>query len=625
MFIRKTKVKKSSNGGDGYFTFRIVESERIGNKVRQRTLLNLGKHFSIPSDHWPLLVSRIKHILSGQKDLLDDELNIDPEIEKAAHQYSAAILQQNSISNDDQPIATQPDYQSVNVNDIEVSQPRSIGLENVLYHTIEQLEIIKVLMQLGFNSKDIAAAIGNIVGRLVAPDSERSTLSWLQSETALGELIGHDYQTTSLTRLYQVTDKLFKHREAIETHLAHKETELFNLERRVILYDLTNTYFEGEAKQNPKAKFGRSKEKRSDCKLVTMGLVLDADGFPLNSRIFEGNISEPKTLERMVNSLVKPVNQSNPIIVMDAGIASEENIGWLKTNNYRYIVVSRERYKQRPDIESSDSIIVKDSPGNQVVVQKVVTQSDEVRVYCHSQGKEKKEQSMSAKFSSRFEEGLTQLNDGLHKKGCTKKYEKVMERLGRLKEKNPRVANEYKIDIIADDNKLYATEIKWKRNQINNEKLGVYCLRSSIMDWEADSLWKTYTMLTEVEATFKSLKTDFGLRPVYHQKEDRVSAHLFISLIAYHVAHSIRYQLKNKNIHLNWKSIRKIMSTQQRVTIALPTEDNEVVYVRTTSKAETTQAQLCSALGISTDRLGKKKTNIRKNKICSANSTKFEN
>jgi len=217
----------------------------------------------------------------------------------------------------------------------------------------------------------------------------------------------------------------------------------------------------------------------------------------------------------------------------------------------------------------------------------------------------------------------TQLNEGLNKKGCTKKYEKIAERLGRLKEKYSRVASEYHIEVIADENKQHATKIQWSRDHIKKqENMGVYCLRSNILDWEADSLWKTYVMLTEVEATFRSLKTDFGLRPVYHQTEDRVSAHLFISLLAYHVAHSIRFQLQHKGIHFSWKKIRKIMSTQQRVTVILPTKEKKIIHVRTTTRAEVEQKMLYDALGITADRLGKQKTIIKENKICSANFSK---
>lgn len=612
MFIRKTKIKSKQGDEGGYYSYRIVESERVGDKVQQRTLLNLGKHFDIEPAHWPLLMARIQHLLNGQKDVFEDDLKLDHALEAAAHRYAAAILQKHA-----QP-AGKPDqkshFESVNLNEIEVMRPRSIGVENLADHAIEQLGLVPKLEALGFNSRDTAAAVGNIVGRLVAPDSELATLEWLQSRSALGELIDHDFHTTSLTRLYQVTDKLFKNSAEIEKHLYQRETDLFNLERRIVLYDLTNTYVEGQASKNPKAQFGRSKEKRSDCRLVTMGLVLDGDGFPLQSRIFEGNVSEPKTLEEMINQLrdgVEQADQKKPVVIMDAGIASEANVHWLRSNGHLYIVVSRDQNKQKPDLETG-GILVKDEPGNRVIVEKVANEdAQEVRVFCHSEGKEKKEQSIRDKFSDRFEQALHHLNEGLNKKGGTKKYEKVLERIGRLKEKHPRVSGEYRMEVIADEAKQHAVKIKWQRQGAQkDEQMGIYCLRTNLLDWEADTLWRTYVMLTEVEATFRSLKTDFGFRPVYHQKEIRVSAHLFISLLAYHIAHTIRFQLKSKGVHLSWKRLRNIMSSQQRVTVSLPTKNNEVIHVRTTTRAESEQKAICDALGVATDKMGKRETRI---------------
>ena len=613
MFIRKTKIKSTRNGVGSYYSYRIVESERIGDKVKQRTLLNLGKHFEIKSTLWPLLVTRIQHILSGQQCISEIELPLEDEVESAAQRYAAAILQKRGQSITHRTETLTSSFELVNVDELEVMQPRSIGAETIAYHGIEQLDLTSKLKELGFNAKDIAAVLGNIIGRLVSPSSELATLKWLQTQSAFGELIEHDFYTTNLTKLYRITDKLFNNKQAIEHHLYQREMDLFNLERRIVLYDLTNTYFEGQAAINPKAQFGRSKEKRSDCPLVTMGLVLDGDGFPIRSRIFDGNISEPSTLQEMIEQLSDSheTHDKRPIIMMDAGIASQEHINWLRSNSYLYIVVSRDRDKQKPEVEHG-AVIVKNDPGNQVIVQKVECEvSQEVRVYCHSESKEKKEQSIRNKFSERFEQALQQLNKGLSKKGCTKRYEKILERIGRLKEKHPRVSQEYKIDVTADEQKQHAVKIEWQRQSIQkDDQMGIYCLRTNILDWEADALWHTYVMLTQVEATFRSLKTEFGFRPVYHRKEVRVSAHLFISLLAYHVAHTIRFQLKSKGIHLSWESLRKIMLSQQRVTVSLPTQNQEVIHVRTTSQAELDQKTIYNTLGISSDKVGKRKTRV---------------
>ena len=406
----------------------------------------------------------------------------------------------------------------------------------------------------------------------------------------------------------------------METFLSGQEQTLFDLNRSIVLYDLTNTYFEGQCGQNPKAQFGRSKEKRSDCPLVTLGLVLDGEGFPLSSQVFPGNASEPGTLELMLDGLQEkdPFPQvTKPVIIMDAGIASAENIAWLTERDYHYLVVSRERTVKNPRDQDS-AVMVRETEHSKVCVySETDEETKETRLYCHSELKAKKEQSIRNRFHLRMEEALDKLDDGLNKKGTVKKYSKILERIGRLREKNRRVSQDYRIEVIADDEKKNAIRIEWQREPQSEQKdqhCGVYCLRTNIPNWPDEQLWTTYIMLTEIEATFRSLKTELGLRPVYHQKEERVTGHLFITLLAYHLVHTLRYQLKQQGIHLSWDSIRKIMSTQQRITITLPTDDNKMIHLRTTTKAEVRQKQIYDALNIKPDLIGKYKTIIDKKK-----------
>ena len=488
---------------------------------------------------------------------------------------------------------------------------RSVGIESLSLQALKQLKPDDKLRDLGFIEKDITAAIGTIIGRMAHPSSERETHRWLQENSGLGELIDYDYGTVSLDRLYKVADKLLKNKTAIESHLAQREQELFNLERTIILYDLTNTYFEGTAKDNPQAAFGRSKEKRSDCPLVTMGLVLDGAGFPVGSKIFKGNASEPKTLKEMISGLSCQSKYKGSTVVLDAGIASQENLDWLKDNSYRYIVVSRERYKLRPTIEEG-AVIVKDVTDNQVTAKYVTDEeSGEHRLYCHSQKREKKESAILNQFHQRFEANLKTLNDGLTKKGTTKTYEKALEKLGRLKEKHTRVSADYTIIVEPDEDKKQAIKIHWERNQSANDKdnlAGVYCLRTTVDGLSEKELWETYVMLTDVESSFKSMKSELGLRPIYHQKEERVTAHLFITLIAYHIVHSLRTQLKEQDVSLSWNSIRNVLSSMQRVTVSLPTLEGNQIHVRSSTKPEPSQKQIFNAIQFASDPLGAKKT-----------------
>lgn len=621
MYIRKTKIKTGSQG-EPYYTYRLVQSVRTGKTVKQRTVINLGKNFAIEPEHWPMLTVRIEQILNGQTGqvaLFDLTQEIGEALEAKAQRYAALIIQKYA-----QPVQTpasdkaddplvEADFQTIDLHQIDLLQPRTLGGEALAYQAMEQLQLRQKLGALGFNSPDLAAAIGSIIGRMINPGSERDTHRWLQNNTALGELIDHDFGTTSLTRLYTVADQLLKHQSAIEDFLYQREEDIFQLSRTLVLYDLTNTYFEGQALGNAKAQFGRSKEKRSDCPLVTLGLVLDGDGFPIHSRVFAGNASEPATLEEMITGLHKPSEGTIPTVVLDAGLASQENIDWLTTQGYQYIVVSREKYKEKPD-EDDGAVVVKSAQGNQVIAKRVdCPESGEVRLYCHSTLREKKDSAIRNRFGQRFEEALGKLNEGLDKKGTIKRYDKIIERIGRLKEKNSRVASDYRITVIGDENKDKALRIEWQRSNGAAEKdkqSGVYCLRTNVTTWTEAQLWETYVMLTELEASFRSMKTELGLRPIYHQKEKRVTAHLFITLLAYHIVHTIRYQLKKQDIHFSWQSIRDLMSSQQRITISMQTQTGEQIHLRTTSRAEAHQQRIYQALVFSSDLIGKRRMTV---------------
>ena len=598
MFIRCTTTK-TRNTGETYKTFRLVESERVNGKVKQRTLINLGRYFDVPQSQWQALSSRIDQLLSTQVSLLIIEL--EEPFETLAQRYAAQIIASRSSTIDDEI-----KFESVDIASLELVRPRRVGIEQLALHAVKQLTLDDKLKSLGFNQKQIAASLGNIIGRMAAPASELATYGWLQTSSGLGELIGYDFEGMGLDRLYQVSDLLWKHREAIETHLYSQERDLFSFSETITLYDLTNTFFEGEAKINPKAKRGRSKEKRSDCPLVTLGLVLDGSGFPRKSQIFPGNASEPQTLQTMLEGLE---GRPGSTVILDAGIASEENIQYLIEHGYKYIVVSR---KRKRDFDESKSILIKDIPGQSVKVQKVIVEeTGEVELYCHSQLREKKEQAIQNNFSEKYETALQNLHIGLSKRGTTKKYQKIVERLGRLKEKYARAAQHYEVTVTPDDEGDKAVSISWKRMEKANSQAthpGVYCLRTNLTDWNEETLWRTYTMLTDLEAVFRSLKSELGLRPIFHHKEERVSGHIFITLIAYHLVQTLRCQLKAKNINDSWQTIRRKMENQQRVTVILQREDGKTIHLRKATKAEPQQSVIYKALGISAYPGGVEKT-----------------
>jgi transposase len=596
MFIRRTSIK-SRRTGEPYYTYRLVESWRSAKGVRQRTILNLGSHFDVPKAQWGLLAQRIEALLHGQLDWIPDDL--DPQWDAMAQQYVARIVRERGEVADGQSQAQAdgPDYQRVDLSTLEMIRPRSVGVEHVGLAAVQQLELDAKLNALGFNRHQLPVAIGLIVGRMVRPGSELAAHEWLQQHTGLGELLGYDFATTSLTRLYRVSDQLLAHQGALEAFLYEQERDLFAFDQTITLYDLTNTFFEGDAVGNPKAKRGHSKEKRSDCPLVTLALVLDGSGFIQRSRVFEGNVSEPKTLEEMLRRLSPPPSDPGPTVVLDAGIATQENIEWLKAQDYRYLVVSRSRHKQ---FDEEEATLIKDDGKVRIQIQRVIDKtSGEVHLYCHSSRREKKDRAIQRRFSERLEAQLQHLADGLAIKGRVKNYDKVLTRIGRLRQRYSRAARYYAIEVDKDECSGNATAIRWSRITPEEETFpGVYCLRTNQDQWDDQTLWRTYTMLTDLEAVFRSLKSELGMRPVFHHKRHRVDGHLFISVLAYHLVHTIRYQLKAQGIHLSWESLRAQLEGQTRVTVVLRRDDGKHYHIRKATRPEPRQQLIYDALGI---------------------------
>ena len=597
MFIRAVEHKDKKNNRT-YRTYKLVDSVRTERGPRQRTVLNLGTDFKLPKEHWKELANCIEEIVTEQQTIFA----YPKKMRTLAEQYAGRIIRkQASVINEEKP--GPPDYARVDLNSINNESPRTAGAEHVVYETIKLLEIDKKLGELGLKSVDRAAIIGVLCGRMIVPGSERSTHYWLQHISALGELIDFDLSLVTLDRLYKASDHLLKHKEEIEAHLRNVEVDMFGLEERIILYDLTNTFFEGTGKYNPKARYGRSKEKRSDCLLVTLGLVLDGQGFPKRSRIFEGNVSEPGTLETMIKGLSDGGNRQEsllrPTIVMDAGIASEDNIKWLKGHHYRYIVVSRKKKVEIPaDIKMVP--VKQDEKTKAILVQAGLAsnkETDEMELYCHSVDKEKKEESIKTKFQERFEAELLKADKALQQKNGTKRYDKVIDKVGRLKEKFKRVSHGYKIAIEKDADAGKAIKITWVRKK-EKKASGVYCLRTNQKDLNEKEIWDIYTMLTDIEDAFRCMKSELGLRPNYHHLERRSDGHIFITLVAYHIMQTIRIRLREKGIHFCWNTVRVQLSSHMRISTTVKREDGKVIHIRKSSRPEPNHKEIYEALDL---------------------------
>ena len=398
MFIRRTTTN-SKKTEQVYYTYRLVEGVRVGSVVKQTTLLNLGSHFDIAQSHWARLASRIEALLHGQASLHLQPVPQDVEAmaQRCAAQLIARVPTPDSSLSKAQASKDVDRFQEVDIDSIEMVRPRSVGVEHAALSCIRASGLQDKLTELGLNRPQIAAAVGNIVGRMAHPGSELSTHAWLQRHSALGELIDFDFESMDLNRLYRSSDALYKHRDALQEHLFGAAKSAFGFVESVTLYDLTNTYFEGVAAAAPKAARGRSKEKRSDCPLVTLAMVLDGSGFVRKTEVFAGNASEPKTLKEMLTALSAPKGAA---VVMDAGIATDANLGWLRQEGYHYVVVSRQRARR---FDEALAVEVQTAGDVTIKIQRVMdADRGEAHLYCHSPDRELKECAMDDAKSSAF-------------------------------------------------------------------------------------------------------------------------------------------------------------------------------------------------------------------------------
>ena len=592
MFV-KAIIKTDKKTKKRYYSYRLCESYRLGGKPHHRTILNLGTLAELPDrkDH-KLLAKRIKEIIYGELPLfpLDNEV-----VEKLAHHYAHLIINQKLV---DIPKREKEasDYQVVDINSISHERVREIGAEWLCYQSLEQLGLERCLQSLGWKRKEIERALIYWIARSVYPASDRKTALWLQENSGLSELYP---QSSTVTRhhLCEVSKLLYKHKEEIESYLRRRTGELFSPQDKIWIYDLTNTYFEGEKEGSEKAHYGRSKEKRRDAKLLSLALVVDRYGFVKYSRIYEGNIRDSKTLQKTLEDLKGEgrKGEGQEVIVIDAGIATEENLALLREEGYDYVCVplSKPLSGLPPEVEEEE-IELADSKGNSIQVRWVKVEGIEDNfLYVKSTGREKKEKSMEALHCRRYEEGLQAIKEGIVKKGGIKRVEKVYERLGRLKEKYPSVHRLYEVEIKKEGE--IVKEISWQKVKEGKEP-GAYFLRTTFSDKDERTVWDIYNTEREIEACFRTLKTDLKLRPIYHQKDRASEAHIYGAVLAYTLVNSIRHQLKAQGIHYDWSNIVRMMNSQKVVTTSLQTSGGKVIHVKKCSEPEEGVARIYQAL-----------------------------
>src|SRR5215210_4297332 len=593
MFL-KVIFKTNKTDGERVKTYRLCESYRYDNTVRHQTILHLGSLEDLPEiDQKKALAIRINDLVkqshSGKQDLFEPQ---DRVVEKLAQKYIAEIKEKERLD-----IAAGKDYHCIDTDTVENKNIREAGSEWLCMQALEQLDMSAFLGKKGWQNEQIQLALTHIISRAAYPASELRTSEWIKQNSSVCELTGYPMEKITKDKLYDISKRLYKVKEDLEKHLSKRTNELFDLNDKIILYDLTNTYFEGSMRSSKIAKFGKSKEKRNDARLVVLAVVINTEGFLKYSQIFEGNISDSKTLEKIITELSSRTSSTerHPIVVLDAGIATEDNLKLLKKNKFDYMCVSRSGMSKYSVDTDSSPIKISDKKEQPITLQKVtVDNSSDTWLRVHSTVKALKESGMNSRFSQRFEQGLSQIKESLGKKSGVKKQEKVWQRIGRLKTKYQSIHKYYDINTEAN-NKGIITNIIWNQKPLE-KKEGYYLLRTTLDEKDEQMLWTIYNIIREIEATFRALKTDLDLRPIYHKTDEASMAHLHLGLLAYWVVNTIRHQLEQKGIKNEWRDIVRVMNTQKMVTTTMDNDCQQQIIIRQCSEPTEQVKEIYTAL-----------------------------
>jgi len=635
------RTNPATRNYSGYY--RLVESYRNHrDRVCHRTILNAGYLDELSTDQLNLIQKILTaKVANYDKPLFELPYTDDTTVISYVDEFYQRMVAEKRIDvlvekKEKKAPLSGKDLQMIDMNSIRNKDVREIGAEWLSYQAIRQLRIAPFLDSLGWGEDQIRLAQTHIISRAVYPASELETTRWIRENSAVCEITGFDTEQVTKDRLYAISKKLYAEKEALEQHLSVRTNELFDIQDKIILYDLTNTYFEGRKQGSKLAKFGRSKEKRSDAKLVVLGLVINPEGFIKYSSILEGNMADSKTLEGMINKLRIKTSSSarKALIVIDAGIASDENLKMILENGYDYLCVSRSSLKIYNIEAGATTVSVTDNRKQKIELCRV--KSDNNTDYClkvESHSKELKERSMNEQFRSRFEAGLQKIADSLTKKGGVKQEDKVNQRIGRLKQKYPSIQRYFDIvtevhdqpetkrkkKVTEPDNakKQIVSAVKWavKEGVDINARSGVYFLRTSLQAKTEENVWQFYNTIRDIEATFRSLKSDLDLRPIYHQKDENTLAHLHLGLLAYWLVNTVRHQLKQDGIHSGWREIVRTMNTQKAVTTLAQNNHEEVIMIRRCSEPNQQVRKLYDALKFKYAPFVKRKSVVHKSEL----------
>jgi len=514
------------------------------------------------------------------------------------HQQAAgpAAVAQRGLFN-----AVEPQWVEVDLKRITVERKRALGGPWVGLTLCRQLGLIDFLERtLPAGREQIPWAVMAqilILARLCDPSSELQIAEQFYAASALGDLLGVQSSKVNEDRLYRALDQLLPHKEALEKHLKDRLGELFDLDYDLLLYDVTSTYFEGEAKRNEWAQRGYSRDHRPDCKQVNIALVVSRDGMPLGYELFAGNRSDVTTLEEIVERIEQLYGKAHRIWVMDRGLVSEENVRYLKEAGRRYIVGTPKGMLKRfaGELRATDWQQVREglevrfcpAPGG-----------EEVFLLCRSAQRKEKEQAMHKRFERRIEEGLEKIAASCRKRKHAPVV--VAQRVGRLLGQNSRAAGAFEVQIEPDANGFAEFRSKkidrWREWARLSE--GCYVLRSNVTDWSGEELWRAYMQLTEAEAAFRIQKTDLQLRPIWHQKQERVAAHILVCFLAYGLWKTLAQLCQRAGLGNEPRKVFEALAEITLVDVLLPTRSGVTIRKRCITRPTEHQAILLQRLGL---------------------------
>lgn len=604
MFLKKI-IKKNKNSDKAYTYYRLVHSYKIGKKIRHKTIMSLGTLSGFPAEKHKALADRIEEIITGNKNLLFADNEMDSKVEPLAQKFADKIVKNklfaagNTKSKLEKEI--KDNYQQLDLESVEQTESKEIGGEWLVKQAFERLDMNNILRQAGLSESDLAIAQMLLTAKLLHPSSELETERWLKENSAAAQLYEKPQENISRYKLYKAADKMYENKEFIDKKLYSGIQNMFSGRSKIVVFDLTNMYFQGQMRKSKKAAFGRSKQSQKNKKLIGLALSIDSLGFSRYNKFYPGNISEPETFEQMiqdVSSQIETQNNEKPVVIMDAGIATEENLALLRSEkyDYDYVCVSRSMPKEYSKLtENAQS--VSDNRGHKIELSKIhVEGKPDHFLHIKSEQKQKKEQSIDEKLTARLEAQLQEIKEKLPKPRTLKKAEKVHEKVGKIKAQLSQIGWLYEIKYSYDDKKTIVTDISWKRIKQRERPKGEYFLRYTSKAVNENDVWQAYNLTRDVEAVFRILKTDLDIRPIFHQVDNYIEPHIWLGIIAYQVLNYIRRVLGENNINYSWTTIVEKMRSMQSSIVKANNRENEMIYFQLCTRPSEDQKKIFDAL-----------------------------